>query len=392
MSGSELLKRLEALGCAMSKVLESQGEGLSPNFPRLAAEQLTLALPELQNFSLEEIVSAGLATSAEQLDVKSRFGDPPITWFMGEGFCVESYVWNDNTTSVHDHSFAGAWTTLLGQSLHRHYRFEAEEKISSGFELGRLFPTGFEQLRPGMVRQILPGDEFIHDLYHLDRPSITLIIRSCRLDRPERGQRHYVGHEKRAIALETFDRPEREVLGRRLLNAVLEDSEDTFWTLFRILVGQHDFEQVTRLVTELSHRLSHTRLGDCLRQLERRWPDKGPYVSEAVLHHRHLCTMINLRRHREAAQDRLLLGLLRCPSGRSELLKRVSDLTGTGDPSAWVLERLEQWSEDGQFLSLNPAQRRALHGILEDRPADGEEALERFTLHNETILRVLGTP
>ncbi|MBF95144.1 MAG: hypothetical protein CMH58_08310 [Myxococcales bacterium] len=392
MTTHPLVDRFQVLGQAMTDALGTTGSDASPRFSRIAAEQLECFLPKLRGFSLEDILSAALTTKAEQLDVESHFGDPPITWFMGERFCIESYVWNDNSTSVHDHAFAGAWTTLVGQSLHRQYRFEADKKITPDFELGRLFLQKGERLVPGMVRQITPSDQFIHDLYHLDRPSITLIIRTCRLDHPLRGQRHYIGHEQHALALKTFDRPPMETLQRRLLKASLQDDEANFRQLFKALLEQEGFERITRLTARTGFLLSHKQLGDCLRLLENRWPHQGHYVSEALLHQRQLATMINLRHRRTDTQDRLLLGLLRCPSTREDLLEQVRTLAETEDPAAWIFQRFEQWAEEGELLQLTPTQREALRGILEGQPARNDEILDRFTLQNEPLLQVLGKP
>jgi hypothetical protein len=102
--------------------------------------------------------------------------------------------------------------------------------------------------------------------------------------------------------------------------------------------------------------------------------------------------MINLRHRRTDTQDRLLLGLLRCPSTREDLLEQVRTLAETEDPAAWIFQRFEQWAEEGELLQLTPTQREALRGILEGQPARNDEILDRFTLQNEPLLQVLGTP
>ena len=57
----------------------------------------------------------------EQKDADGRFGDPPITLFVGPRFYIDVYYWLDGTTSIHQHSFTGAFQVLLGSSIHSHY-------------------------------------------------------------------------------------------------------------------------------------------------------------------------------------------------------------------------------------------------------------------------------
>ena len=64
----------------------------------------------------------------EQQDVDGGFGDPPITIFCGSRFFIDVYYWLDGTTSIHQHSFSGAFQVLLGSSIHSRYSFR-EDKI-----------------------------------------------------------------------------------------------------------------------------------------------------------------------------------------------------------------------------------------------------------------------
>jgi len=64
----------------------------------------------------------------EQRDVEGRFGNPPVTLFSGPRFHIDVYYWLDGTTSIHQHSFTGAFQVLLGSSIHSRYSFR-ENKI-----------------------------------------------------------------------------------------------------------------------------------------------------------------------------------------------------------------------------------------------------------------------
>lgn len=114
----------------------------------------------------------------EQKDVEGRFGDPPITLFVGPRFYIDVYYWLDGTTSIHQHSFTGAFQVLLGSSIHSHYQFKAYRVLNEHFSVGELSLKEVRLLKVGDIMHILPGSQYIHSLFHLDRPSATITVRT----------------------------------------------------------------------------------------------------------------------------------------------------------------------------------------------------------------------
>src|SRR4030095_11070923 len=98
-------------------------------------------------------------------------GDPPITLFSGPRFYIDIYFWLDGMTSIHQHSFAGAFHVILGSSLHSQYGFELKQTINAHLASGEITLQGVQLLEKGETRMILPGQQFIHSLFHLDRPT-----------------------------------------------------------------------------------------------------------------------------------------------------------------------------------------------------------------------------
>src|SRR5206468_3671410 len=109
-----------------------------------------------------------------QQDPKGKFGDPPITLFTGARFYIDVYYWLDGTTSIHQHSFSGAFQVLLGSSVHSHYRFKKDREINPYFLIGEVLLQDVSLLTKGKIREIRPGGHFIHSLFHLERPSVTI--------------------------------------------------------------------------------------------------------------------------------------------------------------------------------------------------------------------------
>ena len=114
----------------------------------------------------------------QQYDVDGRFGNPPITLFSGPRFYIDVYYWLDGTTSIHQHSFTGAFQVLLGSSIHSRYSFREDQIINEHFSVGELALEEVQLLKLKDVRTIQPGRNFIHSLFHLDRPSATITIRT----------------------------------------------------------------------------------------------------------------------------------------------------------------------------------------------------------------------
>ena len=108
----------------------------------------------------------------------SRFGQPAIRLYSGRGFYIEALFWLDASTAIHQHAFSGAIQVIEGGSVHAVYEFEQQERINSHLLVGKLNLCKAEVLRPGDTRPISDGSSFIHALFHLERPSVTLVLRT----------------------------------------------------------------------------------------------------------------------------------------------------------------------------------------------------------------------
>jgi hypothetical protein len=106
------------------------------------------------------------------------FGQPPVIVYRGSRFYVEVLFWFDGATSVHQHGFSGAFLVLAGSSIHAKYRFDFHREVNSTVGVGALKRTSLELLQKGDVRPILAGERMIHSTFHLDRPTLTLVIRT----------------------------------------------------------------------------------------------------------------------------------------------------------------------------------------------------------------------
>jgi hypothetical protein len=115
----------------------------------------------------------------KQLPPSDRFGQPPVVMYKAENFEIQALVWMEGTTSVHQHGFDGAFRVLCGSSLHVPYGFSCGDTLAEGHLIvGDLTMGEPEILWPGDVRPIISGGDFIHALFHLERPSVTIVVRN----------------------------------------------------------------------------------------------------------------------------------------------------------------------------------------------------------------------
>ena len=115
---------------------------------------------------------------APQADIDSKFGQPAITVFRCEGFYIDVLFWVDGTTAIHQHRFSGAFHVLRGSSLQSRYHFTRKRRYSERLLSGTLELLDVELLTQGDVRPIRAGSDLVHALFHLDRPSISVVVRT----------------------------------------------------------------------------------------------------------------------------------------------------------------------------------------------------------------------
>lgn len=136
--------------------------------------------PPADQVSFLDVAKFGLFTNPLpfQKDIESVFGQPPLTVHWQPEFRIEVLFWTSKVIGIHQHAFSGAFHLLTGSSLHTVWDFKCEERVSSQLLLGALDLKKAELLGVGDTTAIIAGNRFIHATHHLDRPTITVVIRT----------------------------------------------------------------------------------------------------------------------------------------------------------------------------------------------------------------------
>jgi hypothetical protein len=249
-------------------------------FPEIAAASLDEDPPHLSVSHLD-IVRWFPSTPrpVPQINIEASFGQPPITLFRHDRFYIEALFWLESTTSIHQHAFCGAFQVLHGSSIHGEYGFAPAEEVSLRVLLGDLRLREIELLRPGQTRRILPGGEFIHALFHLGHPSVTIVVRT-HLSGPL-PQYNYL---RPNLAWDPFFRPGDTARQMALLRMLQRRDPDSFRSAARALFQRADLctlvqagsllvnaepDEYERLLEQLSFRPELTTLRPVYEEMRR---------------------------------------------------------------------------------------------------------------------------
>ncbi|MEO7162849.1 MAG: hypothetical protein ABI041_08015 [Bdellovibrionia bacterium] len=175
----EFIKTVEALGKKIDDAWQKQSYRRAV-FPDIAAKELSHFKCHEQ-FQLEDfLLWVGRRNGCLPQPLESSFGDPPILLFdRNSGFYIEALIWWFTPVVVHDHSFQGAWQVISGLTLHDIYNFEKTISHNSILNFGKIEHIKTELLPVGFIRPITAGPSFIHRTVHLQKPTVSLVVRTA---------------------------------------------------------------------------------------------------------------------------------------------------------------------------------------------------------------------
>lgn len=177
-----MFTQIDALARDVEEAWASAGHD-EARFPEIAAQALSRPL-DLDFPTLARRICEGAALP-EQRRLDQAFGQPAITLHHGERFVVEALCWHSGSPAIHQHAFSGAFRVLTGRSVHSRYTFAERERLDPRILLGTLRLVGVELLDDSTVVQIPRGPGLIHSAFHLDNPSMTVVVRTYDVSEPE---------------------------------------------------------------------------------------------------------------------------------------------------------------------------------------------------------------
>ena len=315
-------------------------------FPEIAAAALR-ELPVDQNATYRDVIDAFVIDATLPVQrPHTGFGEPPIVVFESPGFYIEVLCWINDTTSIHQHTFSGAFQVMAGSSIHSTYRFEPRRRISGAMELGDLSFVESQLLRHGDVCPIVAGRAFIHSLSHLDRPSINVVVRTRR-DAEHGIQWDYL---RPGVALDPFADLGHDTRKRirQLIEALWQMDLTELDRFVDRIIEVRDLETVFlvarryhALAVGPSQRIGRERLGSVHRAVAARFGGDARLVLEALDEGVRGADLMRRCEEIHSAEHRFFLALLLNVPARAKLLELVAAYA-PGPSRATVLRWLRE--------------------------------------------------
>lgn len=309
-----------------------------PIFAQLSAEHLDAANLSTR-LDPDEIAAAVFGGQLpEQSDPTARFGQPPVTLFRTPRFYISALFWLDGTTAIHDHGFSGAFQVLSGSSIETNYEFAPFREIGGHLRFGELLVRGSALRRAGDVRAVPAGPSYIHALFHLARPSVSLVVRTFTETVPI-GQFEYspagiADHsffddpirDRMVQMIESLRKIDHPKLEQWVGDLVAESDSNTALAILRSMSTVPDEALVDRLVDKLRDEDARNRM--------RSW----------FFHRRRIAFLVSRRNTVYDPQLRFLLAVLMNAQNRSDALALVAAHSPDVKPAAQVAAWLRQLS------------------------------------------------
>lgn len=305
----------------------------------------------------------------------SKFSDCQLLLYADAQINIQLLVWLTGTTTVHDHNFCGAFRMIRGQSLHCTYDFhKARRDMTCGVLPGVLELRKSELIKPGDIRRIAAGRGFVHSSFHLDAPSVTLLVARSGSGNDD-AQYDYRGGAlavdesglpiivvRQIQALKILHRLEPGKFLRRLTSCLsVADFGRKYWIL----------RALDRAITGLTDK-ERQSLHDYVLGLE-----DGALLLDALFREKLIYSIVSLREKYSDQATRFVLALfanVKDPAHWPSLLDRYSRLSGPG--SSDYAAALDAVFAESFWGRLFPSSRIKhihdyLRGLVEQGTGDG---------------------
>jgi hypothetical protein len=328
------------LGCTVLERWKRANFSLE-KFPDIAGAALDKQ-PPAKHVDLPAFMRDFLLTEEQPSQTDSPFGEPEIVAYSHPRFYIQLLFWLDGTTAIHQHEFSGAFHVMHGSSIHAHYEFEKAKSVTPYLRVGNVRMKKMQILESGRTVPIVSGQQTIHSLFHLDSPSVTVVVRT----QHDPGTGPQFNYLPPHVAIDPHHSDLLTMRRKQLLD-VLEQVEDTGYAeLMMEMIADLDFE---RGFSVLQHGMGYLQRLDEWEPAIKAFEKKhGPLAAgvEATLREEVRRNVIkDLRGTIIEPEHRFFLALLMNAPTRDDLLALVKQRFPKEAPVAVVLRWVQELTE-----------------------------------------------
>jgi hypothetical protein len=310
--------------------------------------------PELARSALERFAPATAVAPADllrwivesdrlprQFDPQSVFGNLALTLASRGDFHVDALVWTDATTTIHQHTFCGAFHVLQGSSLHSRWSFRETKRWSDRLKRGELALAETEWLKTGSTRPIFSCAQTIHSLFHLENPSVTIVVRTptTATVTPQ------LNYEPTGLAYDPFFETERAAKVRQTLSLLWSCDHPEREALTRLALRGVDAHTAARIVSSIRASATEEAQAFVLDALASRDPELAALLCATAAHHERTRRLFELRKQTASSQHRMLLALLLNLPDRASIDRVLRQMVPEALPAEWIWQSIRSMHE-----------------------------------------------
>jgi len=307
-------------------------------FPEIAVAALERRPPS-RHVDLAAFMRDFLMGDDQPFQTDSPFGEPEIVAYSHPRFYIQLLFWLEGTTAIHQHEFSGAFHVMHGSSIHAEYAFERARSVTPYLKVGDVKMKKIELLETGRTVPIVSGPGAIHSLFHLDSPSVTVVVRT----QHDPGTGPQFNYLPPHVA---FDPHHGDLLTARRtqLLGVLERVEDPgYGEIVAGMIADLDFERGFHV---LRHAMEHLQelgeWGGVIKAFEKKHGSIATGVEETLEEEVRRGVIKGMRGSITEPEHRFFLALLMNVPARADLLK----LVGKRFPGEAPIETVLRWGEE----------------------------------------------
>jgi hypothetical protein len=314
-------------------------------FPELTRTAIDEAPPS-ENVDIEELIREFLLNDDQPFQSESSFGQPELIAFNDTRFYIQILFWLEGTTEIHQHEFSGAFHVMGGSSVHSEFDFVGARSVTPHIRTGDLRVKRIELLETGRTVPITSGRGCIHSLFHLDTPSITMVIRTHH-DPGTGPQYNYLPPH---IAINPLHADSLTARRKQLLD-VLETTEDPdYGTHVNEMMGRLDFERGFNMLRHAMPRLKELDEWDeVLATFQNKHGELALGVPDTLAECLRRETISRMRHFIVNPEHRFFLALLMNVQNRADIFALVTRRFPGSSPIDTILGWAEELVEPNDF-------------------------------------------
>ena len=334
----------EKLGRTVLERWQQQNFSLE-TFPELAQIAIDEAPPS-ENVDIEEMIQEFLSNDEQPLQGHSGFGQPELVAFSDPRFYIQILFWMEGTTDIHQHEFSGAFHVMHGSSVHSEFDFVDDQSVTPHLRIGDLRMKQIELLETGRTIPIISGRKCIHSLFHLDSPSVTVVVRTHH-DPGTGPQYNYLPPH---IAIDPIHADALTMRRKQLLDVLETLDHPKYVELVGEMIEKLDFE---RGFNTLHHAMDSLQaLGEwkpVLEKFEKKHGELANGISATLAEYLRREYITQMRYHIGHPEHRFFLALLMTVQNGKDIQALISERFPDQSPIETILGWAEELIEPTEF-------------------------------------------